>query len=280
MASRSNTNIFAFPGTFRERDVGRFDYRVLPYEIAREAKAAATTIRTLLGEIDERVVLIGEELIQIKKRLPHGEWLPWIKAEFSWTARHAQYLMAAGRGVGRNTQSKIDTRHFWLTPPEKLAEIYRVFNIDFDCCPYPRPEGFDALAIPSWGQRNYVNPPFDNIHPFVKKAIEEYWKGKMSVIVLPICAMGDIARLLVAGATQWGGLEIPDWRAIEDGTINPAPPQSRQPCVWLVLRPGSQSTNSTYSADDRLTELEAVVANLTNENAQLREALRAAGLPA
>ena len=45
-----------------------------------------------------------------------------------------------------------------------------------------------------WGQRNYVNPPFskDDVMggrgatAFVRKAIEQQRKGKLSVIVLPV----------------------------------------------------------------------------------------------
>lgn len=80
---------------------------------------------------------------------------------------------------------------YWLTPPEIYAALNAEFGFDFDPCPYPRPEGFDGLAIP-WGRMNYVNPPFrktdgntDGPTAFVRKAIEEQQKGNSSVLLIP-----------------------------------------------------------------------------------------------
>lgn len=55
--------------------------------------------------------------------------------------------------------NKLDGKHYWLTPPDLKKQIYEEFQIDFDPCPFPLPEGFDGLRC-EWGQRNYVNPPF------------------------------------------------------------------------------------------------------------------------
>ena len=69
----------------------------------------------------------------------------------------------------------------------------------------PAAEGFNSLTV-EWGQRNYVNPPFskDDVMggrgatAFVRKAIEQQRKGKLSVIVLPV--FDYVTRLLEAGA--------------------------------------------------------------------------------
>ena len=55
--------------------------------------------------------------------------------------------------------NKADGKHYWLTPPELMAQLQEEFNFDFDPCPYPKPDDFDGLRC-EWGQRNYVNPPF------------------------------------------------------------------------------------------------------------------------
>ena len=55
--------------------------------------------------------------------------------------------------------NKADGKHYWLTPPELMAQLQSEFNFDFDPCPYPKPDGFDGLRC-EWGHRNYVNPPF------------------------------------------------------------------------------------------------------------------------
>lgn len=70
------------------------------------------------------------------------------------------------------------------TPPELYKLLNEEFNFDHDPC--PRDFEVDALHKDTeWGQRNYVNPPFSRIKPFIKKAIKESKKGKMSVILMP-----------------------------------------------------------------------------------------------
>ena len=53
-------------------------------------------------------------------------------------------------------------KHYWLTPPELMADLDNEFHFTFDPCPFPLPEGFDGLTC-EWGQSNYVNPPFGSI---------------------------------------------------------------------------------------------------------------------
>jgi phage N-6-adenine-methyltransferase len=130
---------------------------------------------------------------------------------------------------------------YLLTPLDRLAELKRVFQIDFDACPFPRKEGYDSLTE-EWGKRTFVNAMFRDMGPFVTKAIVEYRAGKFVLIVLPLYQMGFIARLLCAGAVVYD-LDIPAWRSIRDGvSTNPAPAKSRQPCVWLLLDPEKKSS--------------------------------------
>ena len=119
-----------------------------------------------------------------------------------------------------------DGKHYWLTPPELLAELDAEFGFDFDPCPYPKPDDFDGL-IAEWGESNYVNPPFGTIvhqgrkkgpTAWVRKAIEEHSKGKRVVLVYPIDKW--VLMLLAAGA-QVRNLKDVRWRAIEDGSEGP-----------------------------------------------------------
>ncbi len=120
-----------------------------------------------------------------------------------------QAMTAAQRKASRD-------RHFWLTPPDLMAELEREFGpFDYDPCPYPRPEGFDGLKE-EWGQSSYVNPMFQGgMTAWVKKAIAEHQKGKDVVIVFPLD--GWVHMLLRAGATirPLGDVK---WLATEDGT--------------------------------------------------------------
>jgi hypothetical protein len=106
-----------------------------------------------------------------------------------------------------------DGKHYWLTPPELMAQLQSEFGFDFDACPYPRPEGFDGLTA-EWGQSTYVNPPFSGPTAWVRKALAEQAKGKRVVLVFPIYKW--IHLLLEAGATV-RNLKDVKWCAIEDG---------------------------------------------------------------
>lgn len=88
-----------------------------------------------------------------------------------------------------------DGKHYWLTPPDLYDALSAEFGpFDFDPCPFPKPDDFDGLTC-EWGERNYVNPPFGSIMhqgrkkgptAWVRKAIEEYKKGKLVVLVYPV----------------------------------------------------------------------------------------------
>lgn len=70
-----------------------FDYGALPAESAIVARTAAERIRLRLKRTVEDIIEIGRELTEVKAELPHGQFLPWIEAEFEMTARTAQSFM-------------------------------------------------------------------------------------------------------------------------------------------------------------------------------------------
>ena len=96
-----------------------------------------------------------------------------------------------------------DGKHYWLTPPQLMAELQSEFAFDFDPCPCPKPEGFDGLTC-DWGQSNYVNPPFGSIMhegkkkgptAWARKAILEHRKGKQVVLVYRVEQFGEIVLI-------------------------------------------------------------------------------------
>ena len=124
---------------------------------------------------------------------------------------------------------------YWLTPPDMYRALDEEFGFDFDPCPYPRPDGFDGLAM-DWGRMNYVNPPFrrtdgNSAGPtaFVRKAIEEQAKGRSSVLLLPV--QSYVMLLLEAGAELRSAGRT---RFLEADTKAPLP--SPSPTFLAVLR--------------------------------------------
>jgi hypothetical protein len=116
-----------------------------------------------------------------------------------------------------------DGKHYWLTPPDLLNDLYARYEITFDPCPYPKPDDFDGLTC-EWGESNYVNPPFGSIihegkkkgpTAWARKAIAEAAAGKRVVLVYPIDKW--VLMLLAAGA-RVRNLGDVRWLATEDGS--------------------------------------------------------------
>ena len=125
---------------------------------------------------------------------------------------------------------------YWLTPSGIYQKLNKEFNFDFDPCPFPKPEEFDGLNT-DWGKMNYVNPPFrkadgNGFGPtaFVRKAIDEYKKGKGSVILIPVQSYVNL--LLEAGA-ELRSMGRVRWEEVE----TKEPMRTPSPICCFVLDP-------------------------------------------
>ena len=77
-----------------------FDYAALPSEMAFETRAAAERIKLRLKKTVEDIIEIGRELTTVKDQLPHGQFLPWVSAEFEMSEDTAQnFLRVYSRDV-------------------------------------------------------------------------------------------------------------------------------------------------------------------------------------
>jgi hypothetical protein len=123
--------------------------------------------------------------------------------------------------------NEVDSKHYWLTPPALYDSLNAEFGFTFDPCPYPLPIGFDGLTC-EWGAVNYVNPPFGSIvhegkkkgpTAWVRKAIEEWRKGKTVVLVYPLDKwVLMLVKAILGEAADIRNLGDVRWVAIEDGT--------------------------------------------------------------
>lgn len=107
-----------------------------------------------------------------------------------------------------------DGKHYWLTPEDLMQRLNDEFHFDFDPCPFPKPDDFDGLTA-EWGSSNYVNPPFKGPTAWVRKAIEEYKKGKKVVFVFPI---DKWVHFFIEQGAEIRNLRDVKWCATEDGT--------------------------------------------------------------
>lgn len=72
------------------------------------------------------------------------------------------------------------------TPPALLRDLHRHFNFDHDPCPLYGVENEqvpDGLSLEhAWGNRNFVNPPYSNIEPWICRGIAS---EKLCVFLVP-----------------------------------------------------------------------------------------------
>ena len=155
-----------------------YNYGDLDPRIVTYAKAAATTIRSLMAEIAEatlpREIQIGRELLAIKARLGHGHFGPWLTAEFGWSDRQARRFMRAAQGKGTYTglgaeggvahsvTPSIAFRHSidaFMTKPETASRLYRVAltKLAEDGCFTQQEMNALWLVEPSAGTGNFFN---------------------------------------------------------------------------------------------------------------------------
>ena len=87
-----------------------FDYTPLATKTANKVKEAAERIRQTVKRTIEDIMGVGNELLAVKDALPHGQFIPWLRAEFGWTERTARNFMAVAEQFGPKTEIISDLR--------------------------------------------------------------------------------------------------------------------------------------------------------------------------
>jgi len=89
----------------------------------------------------------------------------------------------------------------WKTPSYLLDKIKEEFGEFYDPCPYQAK--FDGLKS-EWGDVNFINPPYStgNKTAFIKKAIEEYKKGKTCILLIPASTETKDFKMLWENANE------------------------------------------------------------------------------
>lgn len=94
----------------------------------------------------------------------------------------------------------LDHKDDWATPPEFYEKLNKRFHFDFDPCPYQHDiTVWDGLYT-SWGERNYINPPYSRElkEGFIEKAYcESLFKDNICVMLLPVSTSTNIFHRLI-----------------------------------------------------------------------------------
>jgi hypothetical protein len=71
----------------------QFNYDTLDAETRIVVQQRTGEIKALMKRTAQDIIEIGEKLIDVKARLPHGEFGSWLEAEFEWTSETARRFM-------------------------------------------------------------------------------------------------------------------------------------------------------------------------------------------
>jgi hypothetical protein len=98
-----------------------FDYGQLGRDDWKLVQDARDEIKRLGKQTVESIVEIGRLLIEVKARLPHGQWLPRLKAEFAWSESTARRFMDSYE-LCKSTKLE-DLPTLLELPPSAVAEL-------------------------------------------------------------------------------------------------------------------------------------------------------------
>ncbi len=84
-----------------------FDYEQLDTETRIVVQQRTGEIKGVMKRTAQDIIEIGEKLIEVKDRLPHGSFGGWLEIEFKWSVRTAQKYMSIADAFS-NTKSSSD----------------------------------------------------------------------------------------------------------------------------------------------------------------------------
>lgn len=77
-----------------------FDYSLLKPSVANQIRTTADNIREKIKQTLEDIIEVGHDLWRVKQTLSHGQFGPWLLAEFGWSDRTARNFMAVAEQFG------------------------------------------------------------------------------------------------------------------------------------------------------------------------------------
>ncbi len=134
------------------------------------AGAVTTAYRSPSGKRFRSLVAVNRHLVSLGQ--PEVEH--WRRVDGN-TCRNLPGRVFSGNDQYAQTPEEVKV---WVR-----AQLGADFGSDFfDVC--PANPTFDGLAV-DWHARNYCNPPYNNVEPWLAKAFEEHARGNSTMFLLP-----------------------------------------------------------------------------------------------
>jgi hypothetical protein len=76
-----------------------FNYDLLETKVADKVRASADRIRERINKTVEDIIAVGNDLLAVKDSLEHGQFGPWLKAEFGWSERFSPEFHGRRRAI-------------------------------------------------------------------------------------------------------------------------------------------------------------------------------------
>jgi len=86
-----------------------FDYTHLAPDVRAEVETATRRLHDLESRTSESIIEMGNQLITVKEKLGHGEFLVWLDLEFGWSDRIARHLMTVADRFKLENFSNLET---------------------------------------------------------------------------------------------------------------------------------------------------------------------------
>ena len=91
-----------------EIETRAFDYSLVPEESRDLIKTKTAETKILVRQTAQGIIEIGKNLIEVKQSIGHGNWLPWLEAEFGWSQRTAYNFMGVADKFKFATVANLD----------------------------------------------------------------------------------------------------------------------------------------------------------------------------
>lgn len=109
-----------------------FDYKAVPEQYRSEVQIKTAELKMLTKQTAQGIIEIGHRLIEIKDKLGHGNWLPWLDTEFGWSDQTARNMIrVADKFKTVLNLEGISTRALYMlaapsTPDEVKADVVEI----------------------------------------------------------------------------------------------------------------------------------------------------------